>query len=514
MTVRRAFKLLAKDRESGWGFTCLLCVFYLTFLIWMHAHHEMWRDEVHAWTLARLAHGFGDLVTGDRVYEGHPPLWFWYLHVWTWFVKAAEGIQIATIAAATTAAVLLARFAPFPRYLKVLLLFSYYFGYEYTVISRNYVLGWLLVCLFCAVYHQVRVRYFAAAIAISLLSLTSFYGLAMSLFLLGFFVLDQARISLSSTTVTAPAEFRISISPRFAVALAIVTGALVFCILTLEPPDPNPFSPGFNLGAVTRAALPEMMYRITAGFLPWRHFSMSEFWGMFFTFWEIKSVWPTYVGAGLLSITLLALYPSWRLMFTYSCTIAGMLVFQQARHEGIPRHWGHFFMCLIAACWLLRTTFPRRRHWLSTALLTGLCAVQVQSFIVATVIDTRYVFSGGRETAAFIRRAGLQDLPIVAGPDYQASTVAGFLRRPFFATETDEINQTVVFHNRRRGFETPNLMARAIQVSRYRGSPVVLICNQGLPDPPAGVTRTELFKSRPGTIADETFTVWRLKWEP
>ena len=193
MTVPRAFKLLAKDRESGWGFTCLLCVFYLTFLIWMHAHHEMWRDEVHAWTLARLAHGFGDLVTGDRVYEGHPPLWFWYLHVWTWFVKAAEGIQIATIAAATTAAVLLARFAPFPRYLKVLLLFSYYFGYEYTVISRNYVLGWLLVCLFCAVYHQVRVRYFAAAIAISLLSLTSFYGLAMSLFLLGFFVLDQVE---------------------------------------------------------------------------------------------------------------------------------------------------------------------------------------------------------------------------------------------------------------------------------------------------------------------------------
>jgi hypothetical protein len=40
---------------------------------------------------------------------------------------------------------------------------------------------------------------------------------------------------------------------------------------------------------------------------------------------------------------------------------------------------------------------------------------------------------------------------------------------------------------------------------------VLLICNQGLPDPPAGVTRTELFKSRPGTIADETFTVWRLE---
>ena len=121
------------------------------------------------------------------------------------------------------------------------------------------------------------------------------------------------------------------------------------------------------------------------------------------------------------------------------------------------------------------------------------------------------MFSGGRETAAFIRRAGLQDLPIVAGPDYHAVTIAGFLRRPFFAMETEEINETVVFHNRRRNFSSPDLLARAIQISRERKSPVLLICNQWLPDPPSGVTRTQLFKSEPGTIADETFTVYRLE---
>ena len=228
-------------------------------------------------------------------------------------------------------------------------------------------------------------------------------------------------------------------------------------------------------------------------------------------FWEIKSTWPTYAGAGILFFTLLALLPSWRLMLAYLGAVAAMLVFQQARHEGGPRHWGHFFVCFIAACWLLRATFPARRHWLSTTLLTGLCAIQLQSFAVATVIDTRHVFSGGRETAAFIRRAGLQDLPIVGGPDYNIVTVAGFLRRPYFVAETEEINETVVFHNRRRNFSTDELMARAVQVSRDRGGPVLLITNQGLPDPPFGVTRTPLFKSRPGTIADETFTVYKLQ---
>ena len=51
-------KILAKERETGWTFTWLLCLPYLAFLVWMHVHHEMWRDEIHAWSLSRAAHGF------------------------------------------------------------------------------------------------------------------------------------------------------------------------------------------------------------------------------------------------------------------------------------------------------------------------------------------------------------------------------------------------------------------------------------------------------------------------
>jgi hypothetical protein len=504
-------KILAKERETGWTFTWLLCLPYLAFLVWMHVHHEMWRDEIHAWTLARLARGFSDLVTGDRVYEGHPPLWFWYLHVWTWFVQAAWGVQVATIAAATGAAVLFARFAPFPRYLKVLLLFSYYFGYEYTVLSRNYVLGWLLLCLFCALYHPIRVRTIAVALVLVLLSLTSFYGLAMAMFLLAYFVLDQVSFSLDTRRGSGPVEWSVSASPRLLASVAIVSGGVAFCLLSIEPPDPNPLSPAFNFAAIIPAAVPKMLYRVTAGVLPWRHFSTSQFWATFFTFWEDGSVWPSYVGGALSLLLLLALYPSWRLMLAYAGALATMLVFQQARDEGMPRHWGHFVMFFIAACWLLRTAFPQRRHWLSTAMLTGIVALQLQSSAIATIIDTREVFSGGRDTAAFIRREGLQDLPMVAGPDFSAATVAGYLRRRYFAAETEEVNETVVLHSRRHPFSPHDLMDRAIALARERRSPVLLICNQSLPDPPPGVTRTQLFSSRPGTIADEIFTVYLLQ---
>ncbi len=510
MTLPRPLRFLTKDRESGWTFTLVVCVPYLAFLIWMHVHHEMWRDEIHAWTLSRLVHGFWELVTGDRIYAGHPPLWYWYLRVWTWFMESAWGIQAATAAAAVAAAALLLRFAPFPRYLKVMLLFSYYFGFEYSVMARNYVLGWLLLCLFCALYHPVRIRYFALAIALALLSLTSIYGLIMCIFLLGFFVLDQFRVS-NARPGLRPAEHTFVTSPRIFATIAIVSVAMLFCVLTIEPPDPNPFSPAFNFAALTPSALPNMLYRVTAGILPWRKATIADFWGMSCTLWDATSTWPKYVGAALLLLATLALYPSWRLMLAYLGAVATMMAFQEARFEGAPRHWGHFFMFLVSVCWLVRLQFPKRSHWFSTLLLTGILAVQVQGLVAATVVDTREVFSGGRDAAAFIRKAGLQDLPFVAGPDYTAATVAGYLRRPFYAAETAEYDENVVFHNRRRPFSPQELMNRAVGVLRERNSPVLLVCNQWLPDPPPGIRRTLLFTSRPGIVADEDFSVYRLE---
>jgi len=508
--LRRIFHMVTRNRETGWTFTLLLCIPYVAFLTWMHVHHEMWRDEIHAWTLSRLAHGFSDLVSGDRIYAGHPPLWYWYLRVWTWFVDSAWGIQAATAAAATAAAVLLVRFAPFPRYLKVVLLFSYYFGFEYAVMARNYILGWLLLCVFCALYQPLRIRHYALAVALALLSLTSIYGLIMCIFLLGFFVLDQFRLSHANLDAR-PREYTYVTSPRLFVAVAIVSAGMVFCVLTIEPPDPNPFSPAFNLASLTSSALPEMMYRVTAGFLPWRKMDMLKFWGISVALWENTSTYPKYIGSALLLLATLALYPSWRLMVTYAAAATTMMAFQQARFEGATRHWGHFFMVFLGATWLARLEFPRRSHWLSTVMLMGILVFHVESLVVATRLDTKEIFSGGRDTAAFIRKEGLQDLPLVAGPDYHAATVAGYLQRPFYAAETAEYDQNVVFHNRRRPFSPYELMNRAVAVLREKNSPILLVCNQWVPEPPAGITRTLLFTSHPGMVDDEVYSVYKLQ---
>jgi len=186
-----------------------------------------------------------------------------------------------------------------------------------------------------------------------------------------------------------------------------------------------------------------------------------------------------------------------------------MEISQTARYWGNPRHWGHYFVALVMACWLLRILLPQRRHTPSLILLLVLGGLQFEGFLVATVIDTREVFSGGRDAAAFIRRAGLQDLPQVAGPAI-FQTPATFLRRPFYAMENEEVEETIAFHTRRKPFSKDELLAKAVGVSREKHSRVVVtLWMDELPEPPPGVRLQLLFTTRPG-IVEEQFRVYLL----
>jgi len=505
--LSRAWRAVARDRETTWWFTGVVAALYLAFLIFMHQHHEVWRDEAHAFSLARIAQSFGELVTGDRRYEGHPPLWFWYLRVWSFVIPSVLGLHVATIVAAVGAAVVLLRFAPFPRFLNVMLLLTYDFGYELTVMCRNYVLGWLLLCAFLALYHPLRPRPMAMAIVLSLLSLTSVYGLVLAVALVIFLVAENVRLRRE-----APRLLVVGMLPRQLIALVIVFAALAFCAWSVEPMDPNPFSPGWNWPALTApSAITESLKRFLDGMAPLRP-DRLDFW---FRWNEIGQNVPgalPWGASALLAASIAVLYRSWRVMLFYVAAVTMMTVIQQARLYGSARHWAHYFLALLAACWLLRRVQPQRRHLPSLILLVVLCGLQIQGFLVATKVDTREAFSGGKETAEFIRRAGMQDLPLVAGPG-MALTVAVYLRRPFYNMETEEVEETVSFNTRRRDFSLNQFLDKAITVSRERHSPVtvVLCLYPQLPPVPAGVEAKLLFTSRTPIVGDERFVVYRLE---
>ena len=115
-------------------------------LLLVGPRHEPWFDEAQAWLIARDS-TLWDLVARQVRYEGTPALW--HVLLWglirlglpygaLWMVSGAFALGGATV---------VLRRAPFPAWLRVATVFSYFFAYQYAVVARSYAVDLLLVPL-------------------------------------------------------------------------------------------------------------------------------------------------------------------------------------------------------------------------------------------------------------------------------------------------------------------------------------------------------------------------------
>ena len=109
-------------------------------------YHEPFVDEAQAWQLARSLSLPALFVKFIR-YEGTPGLWHFLLWILTRIHVSYSGLHWLCGATAVVATSLLIFRSPFPRYLKLLLPFTYFLLFQYAIIARSYILVPLLLYL-------------------------------------------------------------------------------------------------------------------------------------------------------------------------------------------------------------------------------------------------------------------------------------------------------------------------------------------------------------------------------
>ncbi len=125
-----------------------LCI-YAAMLAWAIPHHEPWADEAQAWQIARtlpLAQMFHVLS-----YEAHPALWYICLWVLSRLHVSYAGMHWIAAAVGFSGVAVLVTASPFPRFIKLLLPFTFYLAFQYAIVARSYVLVPLLIFL-CAYF--------------------------------------------------------------------------------------------------------------------------------------------------------------------------------------------------------------------------------------------------------------------------------------------------------------------------------------------------------------------------
>ncbi len=451
-----------------------LCIGFLNILT-----HEMWRDELQAWLIAKDSVSIMNLFSNLR-YEGHPALWHICLYFISRFTSQPIAMQFFHLLLAATTIYIFTRFSPFTKLQKILFAFGYFPLYEYAAISRNYAMGVLFIFCFCAVFRTRTKNYLVLSCILFLLAQTSVYGLMIAI-CFGFtlimeYVLDRNLRKLLSARRT-----------ELVICMCIfILGTIITVLQLIQPIDSGGRIWGMNID----------LRRITHVIaIPWKaYIPVPEFMNTKFI---TSTILPSRIVAAILSILLLCF--SFLLFvrkpvvaFLYTSTTIVLLIFSYFIYFGELRHHGHLFILFIACLWIsdyYTDTKLKSRLFNNLAgfcekyknrFLVGILSIHLVLGIVASGADWFYPFSAGKETAKFIKDKQMDNMLMLGDMDFPASVIAGYLNRKIYYTQSNRFGSFILWNNNRGDHSALEIIKKAQELTAKGKEDILLIMNYEL----------------------------------
>lgn len=337
------------------------------------AVHEPWWDEAQAWLLARDA-SVGDLLSNDLAYEGHPPLWYLILMIPAKLGMPYKAINVTSALISIAGAAILLSLRSVPLLLRATIPFTFYSAYQYSVVSRSYVLIPPILFAIAALYAKRDERPVAFAALLALLSLVSVHGACLAAGLGLLFVIDLWRGRLDAKKITLSA---------LAASALILTLAAVTLVVVLWP----------------RADL------VTGGEIN-LSFGASRLAGVAARAWT-ENVAPGLTIAPLLMAVLIAAWMWQRgvlleLVVLFAALLPISSMFFSRWHEGLF-FWAIVFVLLLPA----RAERTPLLRIAGCTVMAGILALHCYWTARSLAYDIGSNFTGSRDAAAYIRTHGI-----------------------------------------------------------------------------------------------------------
>jgi hypothetical protein len=477
VVVAEAMPVGSRREGSAAAFAVVLTLLFVLVCAFTLPFHEMWRDELQAWLIARDSRTLGDLFAGFR-YEGHPAVWYLLLYGVTRFTHRPEAMQVLHLAIAALAVFVFARAAPFPKWAKLLFSLGYFTVYEYGVIARNYSLGLVFLYAAAALFPRRRDHPWALGLLLGLAAHTSVLALLVSAAFAGTVLVEPFLEGEARARITPAAK-------TFGLAFVVMLIAYRLVQLPADSGFAEPLDLEWSrlrleqiLGAFSQALLPIPGGRSTWGEL-WLE-TVSHHVAPALTFVLGACMLPYFIRRKV-GFVMLAAGSSVLLFFFYT------------RLDGSLRHHGFFFVNLVLAVWLAEaaaaeqwaTAVPSREKIAMGPLFASLAMlVLVLHAVLAAVSvgqDVALRFSAGRATAALLEAERLDEAPLVGDRDYSLPPVLGYLgQRTVYYPYTRRFGSFVRLDTvRRRYWPTDEeIFEGAREMARTYESPVGVVLNR------------------------------------
>ena len=479
------FLRLFKDRKDLWGKTYPF-VFTTIFLILgaiLIIQHEFWSDEAYTWLLGAVSSSLKEFIANMKVNAGHPYLWTTILYFVSHFItRNVESMKIIHLAISTTSVFLLLKYAPLNKILKIMLAFSYFLFYEYSIISRNYALGVLLIIIFCVLYKNKYKNIIPLAIVLFLMGQVNIYSFVISivlfLTLLFEFILDRKYIRENIRKVCI----------IILVVIVIAEILLVYWQLGSQIPAGSTDSSVFSIFIKTTEEYVGKIQHISNGiisaFMPIPQFKLT-FWGsnLILSFLSRHNIIYTYMLSLLLLIIPIFILKR-RAVFLYIIGSIGIFFIPLFIHLASLRHIGNLFILFIACIWI--SNINKEERYLIN-FKGGINKIIQAIFIILVLVpaligslvafygDYKYPFTMGKSAAKYIEdNFDLDDIVIIGYPGGRTQIISVYLDKDIYYPQFGEFRQLITV-DERIGIDFDNRMLFEIADQFFRsGKPVIL----------------------------------------
>jgi hypothetical protein len=444
--------------------------------------HEMWRDELQAWLIARASSTPADLLHNTR-FEGHPVLWYALLWPFAHLSHAPRLEQLIEWVLAIGATALVVLRAPLTLVQKSLYVVGYFAVFEYGVLARSYTLGILLVYGAAAAARSgldPARRWWLVGPLLAAAAFTSAFGSIVALALFAGLLVDEVVSGRK---------------PR-SVVLGGLGGAVV---LTLAYLQARPAAGTSRLAtwhtSVDAERASGSVAIVSRALLPIPKLQHA--------FWNTNVTDGHTAIAALLAVAL-AVAVAWAVrrspaaLTTWCVGIVSLVAFTYLKVDELStaRYLGHVFVLLVLTVWLHGPLVRAGGPWAATAL-TVLLAVHAVVGVYALARDGADRFSDAKAVAAFIDANGLHGAHIVVDPDFVGAPLAAYLDRPLHYLTGGRDGTYTKWDEQRRHVES---LAAAV----HRGDVVVL--NHPVRD----ARLRELAHFSDGIVADEHYWIYEV----
>lgn len=412
-------KLLEKiDAIKGRAPEIIVMVMYSILHFVVSYFHEPWFDEAEAWQISRCA-SFEELFFEIPHLEGHTPMWDFILMPFSRLGAPYElSLSLISFIFIGSAVTLVIWKSPFPRLLRLLLPFTYFFFYQYGVITRPYCVITFLMILMAYLYSTKNEKPVRFIICLALLAYIHAYGLLIAGGVTIVWIID----------IWNKRHFGIFVKEFVRDKRAwLMLGLLVFAILTILQilPWDNTYATDLakisvvENGVVKRGLYTFLILPLDASVLDlWNdyfslagtHFNIAEFiYGCIFG----VAMWGLMLWYGHKKHSTLLLVIPYAFLAGFSA-----ITYISMHHIGVG--------LIYIICWLWMSEAcdenekeindGNKRVVLSLyrLILAFIMLISVYWSVAASVTDISYDYVGGRREAKFIREAGLDKYRIMA----------------------------------------------------------------------------------------------------